>query len=260
MSSKIQNLNERVKSLTLSQLAIGAIVALILTIIFEIIFRMANIKTVDFSILFALFLVFVFLLKGVKDFKSDIHEIFIEENRNEVFYLIVINLLFGFFALSFFGSFDPTFARGLVSSETVGISFILEIISSIILAPVAEELLFRGIIFNKLNIKMNFVYAMIISSLLFSLFHGFGRLLTTFLCGLILCVIYLKTDNILIPIFIHISNNLIATILTDFWHIEPIVASPPVSYIMLLISVIAGILMIMYVYKNVKVLKPIKAS
>ena len=60
---------------------------------------------------------------------------------------------------------------------------------------------------------------------------------------------------ILIPIFIHILNNLIGTILTDFGHIEPIAASAPISYIMLIISIIAGILMIKYIRDNFNVLK-----
>ena len=73
------------------------------------------------------------------------------------------------------------------------------------------------------------------------------------------CELYLKTENILIPIFIHFLNNLVATILTDFAHIEPVVSSVPVSYLMLVISTVSGILMIKYIYDNSRFLKS-KAS
>ena len=255
MDKSIINLNDRLKSFSLLEILIGLVIAFIASSMLSKAFGRLGIIDHDFSILFAIFLVFLFLFRGVKDLKPRIDEIFIEKNRNEALYLFICNFFFGFFVLSFFGTFDSSFSSGLQLSYDSGFTLLLSVLSSVIFAPIVEELLFRGIIFNKLNSKISVLYAVIITSLLFSAFHGFGRLLVTFIFSIALCIIYLKTENILIPIFIHILNNLIGTILTDFSHIEPIAASTPISYIMLIISIIAGILMIKYIRDNFNVLK-----
>ena len=91
--------------------------------------------------------------------------------------------------------------------------------------------------------------------MLFSLFHGFGRLIPTFLFGLCMCVVYLKTDNITIPIIIHILNNAVGTICTNLYNIGVIILANPLNSITFIISTISGILILFYLYKNIKVLR-----
>ena len=176
MDKSIINLNDRLKSFSLLEILIGLVIAFIASSMFSKAFGRLGIIDHDFSILFAIFLVFLFLFRGVKDLKPRIDEIFIEKNRNEALYLFICNFFFGFFVLSFFGTFDSSFSSGLQLSYDSGFTLLLSVLSSVIFAPIVEELLFRGIIFNKLNSKISVLYAVIITSLLFSAFHGFGRL------------------------------------------------------------------------------------
>lgn len=76
-----------------------------------------------------------------------------------------------------------------------------------ILAPFAEELFFRGIIYNSFK-KNGRRQAIILSSLIFSLFHReVFSLLPVFILGLYLAFLYERYKNILYPIFLHGLHN-----------------------------------------------------
>jgi len=88
--------------------------------------------------------------------------------------------------------------------------FIFEFFNTIFAVALAEELIFRGYIFNKLlEIKNNKWFAIIISSLLFGLFHMFQgnllQILLTALLGIIFCIFRekIKGCTILSLIFTH---------------------------------------------------------
>lgn len=85
----------------------------------------------------------------------------------------------------------------------IATSFILSII-----APIAEEFVFRGLILNRLMATFGFWSGLGLSSMIFALFHVnfFGA----FLFAVVASLLYLKTGNLLVPIFLHIANNLIA--------------------------------------------------
>ena len=90
-------------------------------------------------------------------------------------------------------------------------------ISSVVIAPLYEELLFRGIIFPKLIQKTNFLTAVILSSLIFAILHfHLSALLPLFSLSLILSLIYLQTLSLWPCIFLHALFNLISIILIKF--------------------------------------------
>ena len=88
--------------------------------------------------------------------------------------------------------------------------FIYFRISSILIAPVFEELFFRKFLFSKLLEKNKIWIAILISSLCFSAIHypTPNNLIPTFIYGVIACIIYMKTKNIVYLIVIHFLNNL----------------------------------------------------
>lgn len=90
----------------------------------------------------------------------------------------------------------------------------LGIISTVIMAPVVEELLFRGAIEGHLlRIWKKPAYAIIVSSLLFGLVHGnLVQAPFAFLLGLALGWIYYHTGSLLPSILMHFINNLTATL------------------------------------------------
>lgn len=94
----------------------------------------------------------------------------------------------------------------LTSDSTLWLS-ILSIIGSMFMAPITEELFFRGWILNRLLDNKSTIFSIVLSSILFSLGHGPGRVIGTFMIGVILAILYLKYQNIGVPIIFHIIHN-----------------------------------------------------
>lgn len=201
---------------------------------------------------FFIIIFFVFALRKTDNFKSSLTSV--GAYWKEILYLLIINFFFAFFVLSLFTLFVPDLANEFVGSGSNLSDLMYIVLYTVILVPIAEELSFRGVILNRLNNKVNFIYAIIISSILFSLVHGFGRLTPTFF-GLCMCVVYLKTNNIVIPIIIHVLNNATATVCSDLYHVEAVLLSNPLNTITFIVSLISGILILVYLYKNIKVLR-----
>lgn len=76
-----------------------------------------------------------------------------------------------------------------------------------IIPPFVEEFAFRGIILSRFR-KYGNGFAVFASSILFALFHGnVIQFIFAFICGLVFGFITIKTENLFIPIIIHIINN-----------------------------------------------------
>lgn len=86
--------------------------------------------------------------------------------------------------------------------------------SVMLLAPVTEELLFRGIILQKWSIKWGVKVGILTSSFLFAIVHFRFDIINLSLMGIILSILYLKTRNLLAPIFCHFFYNTFCMILT----------------------------------------------
>ena len=88
-----------------------------------------------------------------------------------------------------------------------------------VLPAIFEELLFRGVIYNSFNKRYGLVCAIIVSSLLFGVYHmNVIQGVYASIFGLMLAYSYYKTDSIFVPIIFHFINNFIATVLP---YIEP---------------------------------------
>ena len=91
------------------------------------------------------------------------------------------------------------------------------ILTSVLLAPLTEEVLFRHILFSRLSFCMNEGAAAVCSALLFavlhaSLLHG----LSLFCMGLILQSVYRRTCSLAVPILLHSAFNLTTALFLFF--------------------------------------------
>lgn len=79
----------------------------------------------------------------------------------------------------------------------------------VILAPVFEELIFRGILFSTLRKKFNFFPSMMASGLIFALAHGYGMVafLTVLWSGWLWAWAYERTGSVIPGIVAHAINN-----------------------------------------------------
>lgn len=93
-----------------------------------------------------------------------------------------------------------------------------------IIAPVAEELLFRFIPYSRLVPIIGERGYLIISSVFFGIFHGnFSQIFYAFAAGWLLGLVYLKTGNIKYSILFHIAANTVGSVVFPSlikWNIE----------------------------------------
>ena len=87
-------------------------------------------------------------------------------------------------------------------------------VSAVIIAPLAEELLFRGYLYGVLKRFTDSYFAAVATALIFALVHQhIGTMVPLFSLGLVLVLAYELTGSLLVPIFIHAIFNLGSTVL-----------------------------------------------
>jgi membrane protease YdiL (CAAX protease family) len=92
------------------------------------------------------------------------------------------------------------------------------ILKVVIMAPVIEELIFRGIIMHGLMRNYSRFTAVFVSALLFALFHlNPWQFPATFVLGLILGILMVRTRNIFLCILGHAINNGLVLISIQNW-------------------------------------------
>jgi len=93
-----------------------------------------------------------------------------------------------------------SFSAASVSEMTLGL-FVISVV-----VPITEEVINRGIILNLL-LRNGRLLALIFSATLFAVFHRPESIFSTFVIGLLLGMLYLRTNNLWMPIFVHAIYN-----------------------------------------------------
>lgn len=101
-------------------------------------------------------------------------------------------------------------ANDTFGNPTTDKELVFFLISVVILAPLLEEIIFRRIVFKRLNLKLSFITSAVISSAIFGIGHELLAILGAIVFGVTCCVLYRKYNNLLVPIAVHFVNNLIA--------------------------------------------------
>ncbi|MEI5913502.1 type II CAAX endopeptidase family protein [Bacillus albus] len=102
------------------------------------------------------------------------------------------------------------------TSNTVAAAAIspVALISIVLLAPLIEEFVFRYAAINILTRRFKQTWSILISSLFFSIMHfDFPFIFGYFLIGLVLAVVYVRTNRLLVSFVVHASMNLIVVML-----------------------------------------------
>lgn len=98
-------------------------------------------------------------------------------------------------------------------------SSLIRIVGAVVLAPIVEEMLFRGILLNKLSEKWNRKAGIVLQALLFVLLHSFAYensaesnigIAVAFTDAILFAVARYSTKSIFTNIGMHMSGNFIA--------------------------------------------------
>ncbi len=85
---------------------------------------------------------------------------------------------------------------------------------AIFIAPVVEEIFFRGFVYPSIANRYGIIISAIATSFLFGLAHIIAaNAIIAFFIGLILVYVYHQTTNLLTPILVHSAFNLISVII-----------------------------------------------
>ncbi|MCM1182218.1 MAG: ABC transporter permease subunit [Roseburia sp.] len=91
--------------------------------------------------------------------------------------------------------------------------FVLLVLVVALMPAIGEELMFRGLIFGSLRDKWSAGWAVLLSGLIFGLFHmSLVKLIPTALLGICFAVIVEKGGSIFVTMLTHFVNNLLAVI------------------------------------------------
>lgn len=91
---------------------------------------------------------------------------------------------------------------------SAGYEYILAFTTLVVIAPIAEETLFRGYLYGKLKNFVPFWVAILVTSVLFGFIHGAWNLaVDTFALSVILCLLREYTGSIWASILLHMAKN-----------------------------------------------------
>ncbi|EPF36396.1 CPBP family intramembrane glutamic endopeptidase [Treponema denticola] len=93
---------------------------------------------------------------------------------------------------------------------------IYEFVTALIIAPIYEELIFRGVIYDDTKKLFNAKIAALVSSILFGLIHlygGYAQVIGTIVSGLLSAYCYEKTKSLYACILLHSLHNFIAVVM-----------------------------------------------
>lgn len=126
-----------------------------------------------------------------------------------IFYIIISSFIIKALDL------DKYFPQSVISYENriQGVGAFFWSFAGVILAPIYEEILCRGIIFNHLKKTFPLFAAVIIQALIFSILHfNLLQCIVVFSTGIMFGLIYIKFKSILAPMIGHFAINCASSI------------------------------------------------
>lgn len=124
---------------------------------------------------------------------------------------VSLNALIGFSGLEKLSQKYQQVAETLYSG-----GIFLELLTVGILGPVCEELIFRGLMFQRLCGYVKPVIAVLVSALMFGIYHGnLVQGVYAFILGTVMALCYLRFQTLWASIVIHVMANITSVCITE---------------------------------------------
>lgn len=156
-----------------------------------------------------------------------------------------LNILFGVLGIT-----ENSQTYNQVADAQYGVDFLVGLILYGIVSPVAEEAVFRGVMYNRMKRCFDYRLAMVLSALLFGCYHGnmvqaiYGSLL-----GVLMAYVYEKYQSFGAPVLFHGVANVSVYALT--YHNSLAGISGMTGVIMVAVFLITVVICLRYINKNV---------
>ena len=159
------------------------------------------------QIYLALILGIIFIPLLLKDYKKINFD---KNNKINYFELVLIGVILSLIYNVFAYYFNFLLKTSLFDNNS---NIIVTLISTGLIGPIIEELMFRGIIYNELKNKYSNMKAILITTAFFAIIHiNVIQIIYTFALGFILIFVYEKYQNIKAPIILHMASNITTTL------------------------------------------------
>ena len=240
--------NEKLKEITLKELL--AIIILLFFIHFLI--NSLNIIRIDYVWIY-IFIIFYFIIKLRNDMAGvgdDILSVFSKDTLKLIFIVVVLNIFlsYGFLYLS-------GYVLGIVNSFMANSFVAGGLFATIIVSPISEELIFRGVFLNRLQLVVPAIFAVLISSLLFAALHSFGSIMSAFVFAICMAILYLKTGNIFAAIFAHFLNNSLAECIVALDVNQMLFSNSFVMATVSVLAIVSAILLAVFIFRELNKIK-----
>lgn len=241
--------NEKLKEITLKELLILIIVLFLI----QFLINSLNIIHID-GVWVYIFIIFFFIFK-LKDelfsLKSEISNAFKFDIIKSVLVIVILNMF-----LSYGMLYLSNFVLGMTPSFNLFNSFLTGgLLATVIVSPISEELIFRGVFLNRLQLIVPTLFAVLVSSLLFASLHTFGSIFSAFIFAVCLSILYLKTDNIFVVMLAHFLNNLFAETIVILDSNRILFTNDIVVFAMSVLAVVSFVLILISIVKEFKSIK-----
>lgn len=152
---------------------------------------------------------------------------FLKENNKEIniFAMIAFGVMLSMAAGSIlsamnidniYGSYEKT------SSLLLNGNIVYRLFALGVITPAAEEIIFRGLVFNRVKKQYGSLYGIVVSSLMFGVFHfNLVQGLYAFIIGMAFAYCYELTGDLKVPVYMHMSINVL-TVLSDYYGLNSI--------------------------------------
>lgn len=115
-----------------------------------------------------------------------------------------LNMLIGY-GVTYFQVFSDSYEAAAVKTT---LPFGLGILYYVFLSPLAEELVFRWLLYGRIKKGFGVKISVVISALFFGVYHGnVPQGIYAFIMGMLLAFLYEKSQNFLLPVVFHIVAN-----------------------------------------------------
>lgn len=166
--------------------------------------------------------------------------------------VMAVALCFSLNALVGFSGLDKISGKYQETAEALYSGGIfLELIVVGVFGPVCEELIFRGLMFQRLCGYVKPVIAVLISSLMFGIYHGnIVQGVYAFCLGVVMALCYLRFQTLWAPILIHVMANITSVCITEIAVIGDALEKTNVLIVATIITTIIWILGIWFLLKK----------
>lgn len=250
------SLNDKIKDIGFKEF----IVFIVLSFFVFILLNFTGIRIEVYWIYFAVILYFIFKLRDSgQEFRHDFVNIFEKASFKSILLIVAANIFFSYgmlYVANYLISIPQV--NQLLSFNFVSKTSLVIVggyFAKLVISPISEELIFRGVIFNKLRQIVPLIFAVLISSLVFGSFHSYGSVFSAFVFGICMCILYLKTENILVPILAHFLNNLFAEIIFALDYNSLLFNNTMIMSFVSVLAILSFVYLISFIFKELNNIK-----